>query len=177
MTTKPRRGRSTLPKSEARRRYIEMGELVALEQIRKDARKLDDGAVAVGPFARLDAEDVAARDGKTRGAITNLFGSQAAFQGEIMALALNAGEWIDRIEFADPAAFPTADAWLDAFFAGESARGPRHRATPAVSYSFLWALWLTAVPYGDRDQRPCLRDREPCRRRMAQSMPDHPSPL
>jgi hypothetical protein len=169
--------RSRLPKSKARQRYVEIGELVALKQIKSDAKALENQTIAIGPFARLDAGAVAARDGKTRGAITNLFGSQAAFQGEIMALALNAGEWIDRIEFADPAAFPTADAWLDAFFAGESARGPRHRATPAVSYSFLWALWLTAVPYGDRDQRPCLRDREPCRRRMAQSMPDHPSPL
>ena len=98
MATKPKRGRSTLPKSEARRRYIEMGELVVLEQIRKkDAKKLDDGAVAVGPFARLDAEDVAARDGKTRGAITNLFGSQAAFQAETMALALDPGTWVDRV--------------------------------------------------------------------------------
>ena len=140
--------RSRLPRSEARQRYVEIGELAALKQIKSDAKALDNQMIAIGPFARLDAGAVAARDGKTRGAITNLFGSQSAFQGEIMALALNAGEWIDRIEFADPAAFASADAWLDAFFAGESARGPRHRATPVVNYSFLWALWLSAVPYG-----------------------------
>ena len=34
--------RSTLPKDEARRRYVEIGELVALEQIRKDAKLLDE---------------------------------------------------------------------------------------------------------------------------------------
>ncbi len=78
-----------------------------LEQIRKDAELLDSDAIAVGPFARLDANAVAARDGKTRGAITNLFGSQAAFQAETMALALNAGDWIEPIEFPAPADFPT----------------------------------------------------------------------
>ena len=83
--------RSRLPRSEARQRYVEIGELVALKQIKSDARALDNQTIAIGPFARLDAGAVAARDGKTRGAITNLFGSQAAFQGEIMALARNAG--------------------------------------------------------------------------------------
>jgi hypothetical protein len=102
----------------------------------------------VGPFARLDAGAVAARDGKTRGAITNLFGSQAAFQAETMALALDVGDWIEQIEYPAPADFPTADAWLDAFLAGESARGPQHGAEPSGSYGFNWALWLSAVPYG-----------------------------
>jgi hypothetical protein len=83
-----KRARSTLTKAEARQRYVEIGELVALEQIREDARLLDDGASAIGPFARIDANAVAARDGKTRGAVTNLFGSQAVFQAETMALAL-----------------------------------------------------------------------------------------
>jgi hypothetical protein len=48
--------------------------------------------MAIGPFARLDAGDVAAHVGKTRGAISNAFGSQAAFQAETMALALGAAE-------------------------------------------------------------------------------------
>ena len=195
---------------------MEIGELVALKQIKSDAKALDNQTIAIGPFARLDAGEVAAHDGKTRGAITNLFGSQAAFQAEIMALALNAGEWIDRIEYADPTGFPTADEWLDAFFAGEAARGPRHGAKPAVNYSFLWALWLSAVPYGmwsaeiskasfeehlkwvrrledvlkralDHfgmilrrgygDQQLGMRDRGHGRGRMAQSMPDYPSPM
>ena len=109
---------------------------------------LDNQAIAVGPFARLDASAVAARDGKTRGAVTNLFGSQAIFQAETMALALSAQDWIEQIELPAPTDYPTADAWLDAFFAGQSARGPQHGADPTVNYAFLWALWLSAVPYG-----------------------------
>ena len=140
--------RSTLPRDAARRRYVEIGELAALEQIRHDSEALDERAIAVGPFARLDANAVAARDGKTRGAITNLFGSQAAFQAETMALALSAGDWIERAELPDPAAYDAAEDWVDALFAGESERGPRHDAEPVASYGFLWALWLSAMPYG-----------------------------
>ena len=143
-----KRKRSTIPKAEARRRYIEAAELVVLDQIRKDSRLLDERAIAVGPFARLDANAVAAHEGKTRGAINNLFGSQAVFQAETMALALSARDWIDQIEYPDPAGFAEADAWVDAFFAAQSARGPLHGADPAATYAFLWALWLSAVPYG-----------------------------
>lgn len=138
-----------------------MGELVALEQIRKDSDELDNHAIAVGPFARLDANAVAARDGKTRGAITNLFGSQAAFQAETMALALSAGDWIERIEYPAPADFPTAETWLDAFLSGESARGPLQGTEPTVSYGLLWALWLSAVPYGlwsEEIRRPSMEE-------------------
>jgi hypothetical protein len=142
------RRRSTLPREEARRRYIEMGEAAVLEQVRRDARRLDEESIAVGPFARLDAGAVAALDGKTRGAVTNLFGSQAAFQAETMALALSAGELIEQIEYPDPSEFASAEEWVDAFFTGESARGPVQGAEPAVSYASLWALWLSAVPYG-----------------------------
>jgi hypothetical protein len=148
MAVRQKPGRSTLPKPEARKRYVRMGELVVLEQIQKDSEMLADGAIAVGPFARLDASAVAAHDGKTRGAITNLFGSQAAFQAETMALALNAGEWVERIQLPAPGDFPTADAWFDALLAGQSARGPVHGAKPTVNDGFLWALWLSAVPYG-----------------------------
>lgn len=154
-------GRSALPKEQARRRYVEIGELAALEQIREDAETLDRRAIAVGPFARLDANAVAARDGKTRGAITNLFGSQAAFQAETMALTLSAGGWIEQLEYPAPSDFPTAEAWVDAVFSGESARGPQHGAEPAVSYAGLWALWLSAVPYGlwsERVRRPSMEE-------------------
>jgi hypothetical protein len=156
-----KRGRSTLPKDEARRRYVEIGELVALEQIRKDARLLDGGATAVGPFARIDANAVAARDGKTRGAVTNLFGSQTAFQAETMALALNAGEWVERVVFPAPADFPTAEAWFDALLAGQAARGPVHGAKPTVNDGFLWALWLSTIPYGlwsEHVSRPSMKE-------------------
>ena len=125
-----------------------MGGLVVLEQIQKDSQLLGDKAIAVGPFARLDAEDVAARDGKTRGAITNLFGSQAAFQAETMALALDASEWVARIKFPAPADFADAEGWFDALLAGESARGPAHGTKPAVNDGVRWALWLGAQPYG-----------------------------
>ena len=125
-----------------------MGSLVALEQIQKDSQLLGDGTLAVGPFARLDAETVAAHDGKTRGAITNLFGSQAAFQAAAMALALDAQEWVERIQFPAPENYSDPDAWVDALLAGESARGPAHGAKPAAEHGLVWALWLSAVPYG-----------------------------
>lgn len=140
--------RSTLPRDEARRRYLEIGELVVLEQIKKDSEALNDPSIVIGPFARLDANAVAARNGKTRGAITNLFGSQVAFQAETMALALSAGDWIRQVEYPAPGDFPDADTWLDAFLTAESERGPLKGAEPTVSYGFLWALWLSAVPYG-----------------------------
>jgi hypothetical protein len=140
--------RSTLPKEQARRRYVELGELLVLEQIKRDSERLDDHAIAIGPFARLDAGAVAAHDGKTRGVISNLFGNQAAFQVETMALALDAGDWLAQISYPDPASFEDADAWVDALMAGESARGPRHGAEPVVDFGALWALWLAAVPYG-----------------------------
>jgi hypothetical protein len=142
------RQRSTLPKGEARQRYVEIGELAVLEQVQRDARLLDAQALAVGPFNRLDANAVAAADGKTRGAITNLFGSQAAFRAETMAHVLSAGDWIERIEYPEPAGFATAEEWVDALLSGESARGPRHGDDPSVTYATLWALWLSAVPYG-----------------------------
>ena len=153
--------RSTLPKHAARQRYVEMGELAALQQIQRDSEALDATALAVGPFARLDAGVVAAQDGKTRGAVTNLFGSQAAFQAETMALALSAGEWIDRLEYPAPADFASAEAWVDALFAGESARGPRHGAEPAVEYASLWTLWVSALPYGlwsEQISRPSMEE-------------------
>jgi hypothetical protein len=156
-----KRTRSTLTREEARRRFVEMGELVVLEQIRADSELLDSRTMAVGPFARLDANAVAAKDGKTRGAITNLFGSQAAFQAETMALALSARDWIEQLEYPAPGDFSTAEAWLDAFLAGESARGPVQGAEPDVSYAFLWALWLSAVPYGlwsEEVSRPSIEE-------------------
>ena len=125
-----------------------MGGLVVLEQIQKDSKLLGEQAIAVGPFARLDAVAVAAHDGKTRGAITNLFGSQAAFQAETMALALDASDRVALIKFPAPAEFKDAEAWIDALLTGESARGPSHGAKPAVNDGFLWALWLSAMPYG-----------------------------
>jgi hypothetical protein len=119
-----------------------------LEQIKRDSELLDEQAIPIGPFARLDANAVAAHDGKTRGAITNLFGSQAAFQAETMALVLSVGDWIELIEYPSPEDFPDAAAWVAAFFGGESERGPQHGGEPVVGYAMLWTLWLSTVPYG-----------------------------
>jgi hypothetical protein len=151
--------RSTLPKDEARRRYVELGELKVLERIRHDSELLDREAIPVGPFARLDANAVAAHEGKTRGAITNLFGSQARFQAETMALVLSVGDWIEQIEYPAPEDYATAGEWLDAFLGGESERGPHHGGDPVVRYGTLWALWLSTVPYGiwsEHVQRPSM---------------------
>ena len=142
------RRRSTLPKDAARQRYLEIGSMSALEQIRDDARRLDADAMAIGPFARLDAGAVAARDGKTRGTITNLFGSQAAYQAATMSLALDAGELAELAGWPRPADFADPLAWAEALFAGQSACGPRHGTEPATTYASLWVLWLGAVPYG-----------------------------
>ena len=150
------RKRSPLSRPAARRRYVEIGARAVLRQIREDAQALESTPLAVGPFARLDAGAVAAHDGKTRGTISNLFGSQAAFQAETMAEALSAGDWIERLEYPDPAGFATAVDWVDALFAGESERGPRVGAEPVVDYASLWALWLSAVPYGLWSER--IRD-------------------
>ena len=148
MAPKRPAGRSTLPRDEARDRYVEMGQVAALEQIRRDSEALDRRSIAVGPFARLDAGAVAERDGKTRGVISHLFGSQAAFQVETMARALDAGDWIEQLALPAPADHPDAGAWVEALFAAESARGPQRGAQPQLDYAALWALWLSAVPYG-----------------------------
>jgi hypothetical protein len=163
-SARPRRTRSTLPKDAARRRYVELAELVVLEQIRADARRLDAEALPVGPFARLDANAVAAREGKTRGSVTNLFGSQAAFQSATMALALDAGE---APAYPAPEDHPDADAWVGALFAAEAARGPRHGAAPARGYAALWALWLATVPYGLWSERVSVPSMEEYRATVA----------
>lgn len=72
----------------------------------------------------------------------------AAFQGETMALVLSVGDWIEQIQYPAPEDFPSADAWLDAVFGGESERGPQHGGELVVDYATLWALWLSTVPYG-----------------------------
>ena len=161
MAPKRLAGRSTLPRDEARRRYAEMGQLTALQQIKRDSEALDRRSIAVGPFARLDAGAVAERDGKTRGVISHLFGNQAAFQAETMERALDAGDWIEQLELPEPADHPDAGAWVEALFAAESARGPQRGTRPQVDYGALWALWLSTVPYGlwsERISEPSMEE-------------------
>ena len=94
-----------------------------------------------------------------------------------MALALSAGDWIEELAYPDPAAFPSADAWVDALFGFESARGPAARQLiRRVRYATLWALWLTAVPYGlwsDVVRRPSLEEYVEWTRRLAAVLQDN----
>ena len=124
----PRR-RSTLPREEARRRYVEIGRA---RGARAGARRRSPASTRRrSPSARSPASTPAPSQrskGRPAVRVTNVFGSQSAFQAETMALALSAWEFVERIEYPDPAAFATADEWVDAFFAGESARGPAHGA-------------------------------------------------
>ena len=160
-----RRRRSLLPPDEARKRYVRAAEAVILRQIQSDGRRLDqddDGqSVAVGPFAKLSAEEVAASaDGKSRGAITNLFKSQRQFQLQAMALVLEDPE-VDVKAPPDPAGFADASAWIDGLAIAESERGPHHGMEPTPGYGLIWALWLSQVPYGvwsERIAAPSMRE-------------------
>jgi AcrR family transcriptional regulator len=146
------RRRSALSPEEARKQYIRAAETVLLEQIQVDARRLDrqddERRVAVGPFAKLNAEQVAAAaEGKSRGAITNLFKSQRQFQLQAMALVLEDPE-VDVLVLPDPQGFDDPVIWIEALALAESDRGPLHGMDPAVGYGLNWALWLSQVPYG-----------------------------
>jgi AcrR family transcriptional regulator len=145
------RRRSTLPPEELRRRYIELGELVLLQQIRAEAEEIDgsDVATPLAAFARLDAGEVARRVGKTRGSITNLFGSQASFQAATMLFGFSDFEdmgGVREVEFPAPVAFPDPESWLEALAHVESARGP-HRGRELTGYAARWTLWASLLPY------------------------------
>jgi hypothetical protein len=147
-----RRRRSLLRPEELRRRYIELGERVLLEQIRAEAHDLDasESATPLSSFARLDAGDVAQRVGKTRGSITHLFGSQAAFQSATMMIGFD--DFVDiggvaEVDYPGPDAFPDVERWLEAIARIESGRGPRH-GEPATGYAARWTLWVSLLPYG-----------------------------
>ena len=160
-----KRHRSSLTRDDARKRYLQAAETALLTGIRLDARRLDreddERRVAVGPFARLNAEDVAARtDGKSRGAITNLFKSQRQFQLDAMALVLEDPN-VDAAVPPDPRAFDDPRAWIEAVALAESERGPLHGMEPEESYAMRWVLWLSQVPYGvwsERIAAPSMRE-------------------
>ncbi len=159
------RRRTALTPDEARKQYIRAAEMILLEQIQVDARRLDreddERRVAVGPFAKLNAEQVAAAtEGKSRGAITNLFRSQRQFQLQAMALVWEDPE-VDVFVPPDPRAFDDPVEWIDAVATAESERGPLHEMEPAVGYGLNWTLWLSQVPYGvwsERIATPSMRE-------------------
>ena len=160
-----RRNRSSLSRDDNKKRYLQLAETALLTQIRLDAQRLDreddERRVAVGPFARLNAEEVAARaDGKSRGAITNLFRSQRQFQLEAMALVLDDPS-VDAAVPPDPSDYDEPGEWIDAVAAAEAARGPSHGMEPAEGYAMSWVLWLSQVPYGvwsERIATPSMRE-------------------
>ena len=159
------RHRSSLSRDDARKRYLQLAETALLTQIRQDAHLLDreddERRVAVGPFARLNAEEVAASaDGKSRGAITNLFRSQRQFQLEAMALVLDDPS-VDAAPLPDPREFDDPHEWIEAVGSAEAAQGPHHGTEPAESYAMSWVLWLSQVPYGLWSERiavPSMRE-------------------
>jgi hypothetical protein len=147
-----RRRRSTLQPDELRRRYIQLGELVLLEQIRADAEKLDapENGTPLGSFARLDAGEVAGRVGKTRGSITNLFGSQAAFQFATMTLGIADFEdvgGVREVTYPAPSEYADPESWLEAVARIDSERGPLHGRAP-TGYAARWTLWVSLLPHG-----------------------------
>jgi hypothetical protein len=148
-----RRKRTSLSREASRRHYVQTGLALAIEQVRADALDLDRTFAAIGPFARLDANAAAAREGKTRGAVTNAFGSQAAFQAETMRFALQAEDLLPGGDTPLPADHAEAEDWVRAFFAAQSARGPRHGGDTGVSYAMAWTLWLATLPYGVWSER------------------------
>ena len=143
-----KRERSTRSKKDARDHYIELGVLEVIEQVRHDAALLDAGAAAIGPFARLDANAVAAREGKTRGVISNLFGSQAAYQAAVFQRVVCWDEWVAMAEIPSPYDFAAADDWLDALLLSQAARGPQHDKEQELVVGGLWAMWSATVAYG-----------------------------
>jgi hypothetical protein len=158
------RRRSSLSPDEARKRYIQLAETALLEQIQLDAQRLDreddEDRVAVGPFSRLKADQVADADGKSRGAITNLFRSQRQFQLQAMALVLEDPS-VDESVPPAPGAYREPGDWIEAVATAESERGPVHGMEPAVGYGLNWVLWLSQVPYGVWSQRiaePSMRE-------------------
>jgi hypothetical protein len=146
--------RTRLPRGDAEARYIRAGELEVFRQLQRDGLALDESlarnqAFAIGPFARLRADVMVDELGKTRGAINNLWGSQEGFRAAVMAVFLNdTSLGLSEVEYPDPAASASVDAWIAALARVEIARGPHHGMSPENRYGLRWAAWLGLAPYG-----------------------------
>ena len=78
-----------------------------------------------------------------------------------MALALSAGAWIEHVEYPAPADFADCRCLGRRVLRRPVGARPRHGAKPVVNYAFLWALWLSAVPYGlwsEQIRRPSMEE-------------------
>ena len=162
MAPKRPAGRSTLPRDEARRRYVEIGQLAALEQIKRDSEALDRRSIAVGPFARLDAGAVA--EPRRQDARRDL--EPVRQPGRLPGRDDGAGARRGRLDRAAratprPPTIPTP-APGSTRCSPPSRRAGRSRARrPKVDYAALWALWLSAVPYGlwsERISEPSMEE-------------------
>ncbi len=137
------------------------GDDVLLDLIEQDARAFDESVkpcpsnpgvardvLPLGVYTRLDAHAVAEREGKTRGAVTNVFGSQRAFQAATMFPTdeQDVGGF-DEVDYPAPEQFGDAESWIMAVASIEASRGPVHGRRPAPGYATRWLLWLTQVPY------------------------------
>lgn len=148
-----------MTRDDAAELYIRAGELEVFRQLERDAQALDatlavDTAFAVGPFARLRADEVLDELGKTRGAISNLWGSQEAFRAAVMHLFLNDETLgLDEVRYPSPTDHDDVEAWIEALAAVEIERGPRHLMPPENRYGLRWASWLGLVPYGIWSER------------------------
>jgi hypothetical protein len=148
-----------LTRGEARRRYIDIAETVLIDQVSAAAKAFDAQhprpQSALGLFASIDANAVAARDGKTRGAITNLFGSQAEFQVESMAMSTEDRDYggFGERAYPCPTQFENSAEWVCQVARIESSRGPQRGRPTERGYARRWLLWLSMVPYAPWSER------------------------
>ena len=164
MTTTPR---ERLPRRDAEQTYLRAGELAVYRQLLRDAADLDasleqGGSIAVGPFARLRTDIVVDQLGKTRGAINNLWGSQAGFREAIFDTFLNDTTLgVEDVAYPDAGDCADLDEWIRRWAEAEYERGPRHGGAPENRYGLRWAAWLALVPYGIWSERvagPSMRE-------------------
>ena len=154
--------RSTLPKHEARQRYVEIGELVVLaaDQARlRAARRPLDRRRAVRAARRQRGRGAGRQDARRD--------QQPVRQpGGVPGRDDGAGAERGRLGRADrvprPGRLPgRRGVARRAASAAESERGPVHGSEPVVDYGTLWALWLSAVPYGlwsEQVSRPSMEE-------------------
>jgi hypothetical protein len=164
--------RSRLSREAAWQHYVEVGEEVLLDLIEADARAFDASAkpeplrrvdardvLPLGVFTSIDAHAVADREGKTRGAVTNVFGSQRAFQAAVM---FPSSLWdfggIENVEYPSPNEFANDEEWIRAIALIEAGRGPKRGQRPPRGYATHWLLWLSHVPYDLWSKELATRD-------------------
>jgi len=156
--------RERLPRKVAEARYLDTGLDLLLESVRDRAQQLDRALVAdgpdgsapdiPGPVADVTAHAVADQLGKTRGAITNIWGSQQQFHLALLKKLLtstdNLGAIPDRHETEELVdSIDDVASAVSVFADGELERGPRPDPDlDNLTNSQLWgSLFLTELAY------------------------------